>query len=57
MQFKEIFHKLPIVFKIRLSESNQTILINKHTDNFMQYGDLKIRSITSDNKLLVYTLY
>lgn len=57
MQFKEIFHKLPVVFKIRLSESNQTILINKHTDNFMQYGDLKIRSITSDNKLLVYTLY
>ena len=56
MQFDRLFYKLPIVFKIRLS-SNEEVILDKRKDNFKKYGNLKVRSITSDKGYTIYTLY
>ena len=57
MKFKQLFYKLPYTFMIRFVGSDQSVIIHKGRDDYRQYQDMKVQSITSSKGILIYTLY
>ena len=57
MLFKDIFYKLPNIFVIRLQPDDIKFCFNKLTDSIKLYENMHVKSISSDDGLLVITLY